>query len=152
VTRTLPRAVLLAVLLLAGGCAPRGGSTGAGNGAVQATDAWSRTSAAGAQVGVLYLTLTSDHADRLIGVTVPDTVAASAEMHGIYHDAAGQLAMRALDHVDLPARAPVAFYPGSMHIMLMGLARPLVAGESFDATLRFRDAGQQVVRVVVRDE
>jgi len=142
-------AALVAMLVATSGCA-RGG--GGAHDAVRVEGAWSRTSPAGARAGVLYLTLTSERADQLLSITVPPEVAARAELHGVYHDATGQLAMRALEHVDLPARGPVAFYPGSMHIMLMELAKPLAAGTSYDATLHFRDAGEQVVHVPVRDE
>ena len=36
--------------------------------------------------------------------------------------------------------------------MLVDLARPLVAGETFELTLRFEQAGEQVTTVEVRDE
>ena len=147
----MSRGIIALVLLLslgAGGCGSRGGARAP----VVVTDVWSRASPQGASVGVLYMTLTSAHGDRLIAVTVPAALAGHAEMHGVYHDPSGRLAMRALEAVDLPPRAPVAFHPGALHIKLMDLVKPLTAGERFDVTLRFRDAGEQVVSAVVRDE
>ena len=51
--------------------------------------------------------------------------------------------MQQVEAVDLPAGETVTLAPGGMHIMFMGLrGTPFVAGESFDATLIFEQAGR----------
>ena len=144
--------VLLMSSAAAAGCGPgRDAAHDPAAARVEVTDAWSRTSAAGARAGVLYLTLKSARGDRLVAVEVPATVARRAELHEVYSGAGGSMSMREVRGVDLPARTAVAFHPGSLHIMLMELAKPLVAGDTLDVTLRFRDARAQQLRVAVRD-
>lgn len=107
---------------------------------------WARASPAGARAGALYLTITSKQADQLIGVRVPRQVAAGAEMHTVDHDASGQLSMHAVRSFPLPAGAWMDFHPGAEHIMLLELAKPLVAGETFEVTLRLARAGNYMTR------
>ena len=47
------------------------------------------------------------------------------------------------------ARRPLALAPGGLHIMLVGLAQPLKAGEHFPLTLTFEKAGAVTVDVPV---
>jgi copper(I)-binding protein len=43
------------------------------------------------------------------------------------------------------------FKPGGMHVMLMGLRKPLVAGTAYELDLLFEVAGARKVKVLVRD-
>jgi copper(I)-binding protein len=43
----------------------------------------------------------------------------------------------------------VVLAPKGTHIMLMGLTRPLVAGETFALTLQFQETGAQAAQVKV---
>ena len=62
----------------------------------------------------------------------------------------GVASMRPVEGVDVPAGKTVVLAPQGTHIMLMGLAQPLVAGETFPLTLRFEKAGELGITVVVR--
>ncbi len=53
-------------------------------------------------------------------------------------------------HVD--AGQLLEFKPGGMHVMLMGLKKPLVAGTTYELDLLFEVAGARKVKVQVRDE
>jgi len=61
------------------------------------------------------------------------------------------MVMQPVDSVELPAGETVALEPGGYHIMLLQLAEPLVAGDTFDVTLTFEYAPEQTVTVEVRD-
>ena len=138
-----PRACSLALALLCvAGC---GGSSG-----IRIKDPWARSSPAMASMGAAYLTITSASDDRLIGVEVPASVAARAEIHEVVTDSTGAMRMQPVSGVDLPAGEPVTFRPGAWHVMLIGLARPLVPGASFEMTLRLEHAAPHTVRVPVR--
>jgi copper(I)-binding protein len=63
----------------------------------------------------------------------------------------GEMTMRPVDGIDIPAEGTVTLEPGGYHVMLIDLAKPLAAGETFDLTLTFENAGEQVVTVTVRD-
>ena len=112
--------------------------------------AWAPVSTPGAQVGVLYARLTSEHDDSLVSVRVSASVADHAELHETFTEPSGRMGMRRVASVALPARQSVAFRPGGLHIMLIGLAKPLAAGDTIAASFGFLRASPVVVRVSVR--
>jgi protein SCO1/2 len=117
---------------------------------VAVVEPWAPSSPGGVTVGVAYLKLTSGVRDRLIGASVPDSVAARVEMHEVVTDRARRMWMRRVSAIELPPARPVAFEPGGRHLMLIGLARPLVAGDTLDLTLRFEGSAPVTARVPVR--
>lgn len=60
--------------------------------------------------------------------------------------------MRQLPSITIPARGSVDMRKGaSYHVMVMGIDKPVVAGDRFDLKLRFRRAGEMTVPVEVRE-
>ena len=58
--------------------------------------------------------------------------------------------MRAVERIDLKAGEKIEMKPGhGYHIMLMGLKKPLKAGDSFPMQLRFRKAGKVQITVKI---
>jgi hypothetical protein len=111
-------------------------------------DAWARATPPGAQAGAVYLTLHGGAtADRLTGASTPR--APMAHLHTV-ENSAGMMKMRAVDGVDVPAGATVRFTPNGLHLMLMGIDRPLAAGERFTLTLHFARGGDRSAEVEVR--
>ena len=53
---------------------------------------------------------------------------------------AGTMQMRPVSSVTLPAGQVVKFQSGGLHLMLIGLHAPLVAGESLPLTFTFRSS------------
>jgi len=108
--------------------------------------------AAGAANGAAYLRgirNTGDQADRLIGATTP--AARTVEIHRSAIDAQNVMRMRAVDGVDLPAKAEVQLrHGGEHHLMLIGLKQALKDGDRFPMTLRFEKAGEREVMVWVQ--
>lgn len=124
------------------------GSASAVDGPIQVTDARARPTAPGG-TGVVYLEIanhgTAD--DDLTGLTTP--VADKAEMHRTA-DQNGISHMEAVADVPVMAMGTVAFAPGGLHVMLMGLKQPLKLGDSFPLTLTFAKAGPVTVTVAVQ--
>src|SRR3546814_9203317 len=58
--------------------------------------------------------------------------------------------MRSLAAVDVAPGASVIFAPGSLHIMLHGLKRPLAEGDHFPLALTFENAGSVTDRKSTR--
>ena len=52
--------------------------------------------------------------------------------------------------VAVPAHGMATLQPGSFHVMMMGLAKPLEEGHSFPLTLTFEQAGEVTVEVTVQ--
>jgi copper(I)-binding protein len=149
-------AVALAAVLGLTACGSGDDGDGDGDGdddaTIEVTDAWARTTPAGATTGAVYLTIASDADDSLQGVSVDPSVAAAAEMHVSMLNADGTSMMHPLPEVPLPAGEPVSFAPNDDHVMLVRLAAPLAAGATFGATLHFATAPDQVVTVTVSDD
>ena len=119
-------------------------------GSMRAEDAWARPSMGMDRAGAAYLVIVNDTgtADALVGATSP--AAETVELHETAADASGQMAMRPIDKIDLPAGGRVTLQPGGMHIMLIGLTGDLVAGQQIDLTLDFATAPDLVVKAAVR--
>ena len=110
--------------------------------------AWARETPPGATVGAAYLRIVNGGAaDVLRGASTP--IAKQVELHSSTVEN-GMMRMRPLPELAIPAHQTVAFKPGTLHIMLIDLARPLKAGERVRLTLVFRNAGPISVDVPVR--
>ncbi len=57
--------------------------------------------------------------------------------------------MREVPHIDIPANGAATFQPGGLHLMFIGLSRPLNQGETVPVTLRFESAGEVTVNLRV---
>ncbi|MFC7516239.1 copper chaperone PCu(A)C [Herbaspirillum sp. GCM10030257] len=112
---------------------------------------YARTTAPYQPSGAAYLSLENkgSSADRLTSISSP--VAKSAEIHTMSMEG-NVMKMREVDGIDLPPAAKVEMKPGhGYHIMLMGLEKPLKAGDKFPLTLTFEKAGKTDVTVVVEE-
>lgn len=139
----LRRRLLLVVLALSAGA----GTLLAAEPAVSVRDAWARATPPDAGVAAVYLTVVGGaQADRLVGATTAR--AAMTQIHTVT-EAAGMARMRPTGGVEVPARTTVLLAPQGLHLMLMNLAQPLVAGERFAVTLTFATAGRVDVDVEV---
>ncbi|MFV0309914.1 MAG: copper chaperone PCu(A)C [Desertimonas sp.] len=128
-------------------------------GTLRIEDVWARPTAPGASSGALYFTIASPDDDVLEAVSVDPVVAAAVSLHATItipadEDAgtAAMVGMESMSSVPVVADELVVFQPSGTHAMLEGLTRPLVDGQRFDATLRFRDAGELDVEVLVGDQ
>jgi copper(I)-binding protein len=118
-------------------------------GELAVVNAWSRSTPPVAKVGVVYFTLKNDtkKSDRLLKLSTP--VATKVEVHRTEElDGIARMREVAVLHVD--AGQTLEFQPGGLHVMLMGLRKPLVAGTSYDLDLLFEVAGPRKVKVTVR--
>ncbi len=179
--RLVVGATCVALLLAAAGCGSDGSSDGdAGTDVDELTiaDARARTTPAQATTGVVYIDITSPVADALVSATVESTIAGAVELHETMsmdgdaggHQHGGQsddeshdepavtmgpeqpMTMEPVDQIELPADETVSLEPGGLHAMLIDLAGPLTAGQTFTITLTFAEAGEREVTVEVRDD
>jgi periplasmic copper chaperone A len=111
---------------------------------------WARPTAPGTPVGVVYLAITnhSMNPDRLLSAR--SSVAGSVELHATTTDD-GVMRMRPVEALEVLPHQTVALTPGGLHLMLLELAAPLVAGDRFPVTLHFETAGDIAVDVAVGD-
>ena len=138
-----PKHFGLAPLFLIAACAPSTKDE-----AIEIRDAWARATAPGQPTGAIYATLVNHGAanEALLGAATP--AAAMAVLH-TSRATGGVARMRIVDRLPIPAGATIALAPGGTHIMLSGLAGPLVAGQQTTIALRFAKAGAKQVAVAI---
>jgi periplasmic copper chaperone A len=123
---------------------------GTGNPSIEVEQPWARATPNAARTGAVYVTLDnkSSSADRLTGGS--SDVADKVQIHEMSMTN-GTMQMRELANgLAIPAGGTVVLKPGSYHIMLIGLKKPLKAGETVPLTLTFAKAGKVSVKVPVQ--
>jgi copper(I)-binding protein len=91
---------------------------------------------------------TGTAADRLTGGSSP--VAGRVEIHTMTMENDVMRMRRLADGLEIPAGGEVTLKPGSFHVMLMNLKRPLKTGETVPLTLTFAGAGTMETQLDVR--
>lgn len=71
------------------------------------------------------------------------------ELHEHVHDG-GMMKMRPVKDIDIKARSKTALAPGGLHVMLIGLVKPLTEGETVSLTLTFEDGSNKRVSAPVK--
>lgn len=147
----VPILVLAATMALTG-CASQSGTRGAagrsaadaGPPRISASDPFIPLPASPA-VAAGYVTVhnTGGTADRLVKVSSPD--ARSVTMHR-----STSTSMEPLESVAVPAHGSAVFSRGSDHLMIMGLHRTPVVGDTVEMDLTFAEAGTVVVEMPVK--
>lgn len=149
--------VLVVALALLSGC----GGGGEESARLAGEGAWARPTPAGTDEGVVYLTVTADRDDAVVGASVPTSIADEAQLHqtigvdggGGHHGGGGGdggdvASMAPTASLPVSPGEPLVFEPGGNHVMLVGLRRPLEAGGRFTLELRMRSG--RTVEVPVR--
>ena len=141
----LPRRAALAAVLAAG-LAATAPALARGHGPIRISDAWCPPTPPGAPTAAGYLTIANvgRTPDRLTGAASP--AAAQVQLHAMT-TRGGIMRMRAMtEGLEVaPGQTRTVQPGGEAHLMLIGLRRPLKAGERVPVTLDFAHAG--VVRV-----
>jgi len=115
-------------------------------GEVTVTDAWSRATAPGQEIGMVSLVITSQKDASIIAVTSP--AATTSEIHTMTMDN-GVMKMRQLESLPLIARQPATLGPGGNHLMLIGLKRALKADDTVTLTLTVQFADKSTEKINV---
>ncbi len=118
-------------------------------GEVAVSKAWARATAPGQDSAAVSLHITSQKDANIIAVG--SAAASSAEIHSMTHEN-GMMKMRALSALALKAKQEVALGDDGNHIMLIGLKKPLKAGDSVALTLTVQFADKHKEKVEVKAE
>ena len=121
------------------------GSAGAGS--LQVKNAWARPGLADGNSAAFFVINNPSADDTLLSVS--SDVAGAVEMHQTTMED-GVMQMNQQENVPVP-KGKTTFEPGGLHVMLIGLKNDLTVGDSFDITLNFKAAGEQVLTVTVQE-
>jgi len=108
--------------------------------------AWAPHTGKRTMSAAVYFTLknTGENPDTLTGISSP--LAAIAMLHES-KEVVGVMVMEYVDRLSVPAGGKAELTPGSQHVMMMQLTKPLKRGEVFPLTLSFEKAGDVTVFV-----
>ncbi len=119
-------------------------------GTIVVSEARSRATAPGQEVGVVYLTLKNpgSEEDALEGADSP--LAGHIMLHDTTMEMGGMSHMHHEYHLVIPAHGEVSLSPGGHHLMLEDLQKPLVAGQTLPLDLHFKHAPVQHLEVLIQ--
>jgi len=119
------------------------------SGEVTVKDAWVRGTVAAQTTTGAFMTITSSEEAKLVGAR--SGIAKMTEIHqsmlmdGVNH-------MHAAEAVALPAGKSIELKPGGYHVMLMGLAKPVAAGQKVPIELTVEDKRGKRSKIEVQAE
>ncbi|MBN8543883.1 MAG: copper chaperone PCu(A)C [Alphaproteobacteria bacterium] len=109
-----------------------------------AHDAWAPPSLDGASVGTAFATLHNPTDTAIEVKSFASDVAKTVELHDHVMEN-GMMKMRRVDPVVIPAKGQIVMKPGSYHVMLIGLKRPLLDGETVSVTITPQKGAAQTI-------
>lgn len=118
---------------------------------IEIKDAWTKASIGKVRNGAAFFTVMNHGmaADRIVGVR--SDLAEKTELHTHIMEN-NVMKMREVEGgVEVPMHGEVLFKPGSYHVMLIGLNKPLEKGEMVSVTLEFEKAGDVPIMINVMD-
>lgn len=136
----------LLLILLVTACAPTKITTGV----LDVQGAWARPAAQGNNGAVYFAIENGTDADDML-LSANSDVAGAVELH-LSQLEGDHMSMHPQTSVNVAAGEAVIFSPGGLHVMLIGLARELKAGDTFELTLMFETGGEKTITVTVRDD
>ncbi len=116
---------------------------------VVARDAWVREAVGARKVTGAFLVLENSGASLRSVVSGTADVAETLELHEMVRDGT-MMKMSPVKSIEIPAGGRTELKPGGLHLMLFGLKRPLVAGDSIHVTLTLDDGSSLMVTAAVR--
>jgi copper(I)-binding protein len=116
---------------------------------VTVSDAWGRATAPGQANGSVLFSIVSKKEAKLVSITCP--VAGAVEIHSMVHED-GQMKMRAVESIALPAEKVIDLGKAGIHVMLLNLKQALKAGDSIPLTLTIEFADKHKATLEARAE
>jgi copper(I)-binding protein len=117
--------------------------------AVSARDAWVREAPAGRKVTGVFVVIENPGAVARSIVSGSTNVADTLELHEMKREG-DMMQMSPVKSILIPARGQVELKPGGLHLMLFGLRKPLVVGDTVKLTLTLDDGSHVALSAPVR--
>jgi copper(I)-binding protein len=112
-------------------------------------DAWSRASIGITRPGAAYMKINNAGSETKVLIGLRTGLAMKPEVHLSSIDDKGVSSMLPAGEIEIAPGETIELKPGSLHVMLMGLRRPMVEGDTFFLTLLFADDNEITVKVPI---
>ncbi len=116
---------------------------------VSIIDPYVRAVAPGQTVSAAFLQLENKSAETRTIVNAVSPISKVVELHSHIHEN-GMMKMRRIDSIEIPAHGKTVLKPGGLHIMLIGLHKPLKLDQKVSITLEFKNGSSQTIEAPVR--
>ncbi len=113
-------------------------------------EAWVRAVPPTSKMSAAYMMLHNNTADDDHLVSAESDAAQTVELHNV-RKKEDMMEMYQVKSIGIPAGASQALKPGAYHIMLIGLKKPLKAGDEVELTLNFMHAGAITIKAPVKE-
>ena len=112
-------------------------------------DPYARAMAPGAATSAVFVTFANEGKENIDIVAAETPAAGKVELHDVIKDG-DMMKMRQVDHITLAAESRTTLKPGSLHIMLFDLVKPLTEGETIDVNLTYSNGEKQTFKAPVK--
>ena len=112
-------------------------------------DAWIPEGPPSQKVAAAFLVIENQDAADISLLSVKTDAARAVELHKI-ETVDEVMKMRRLDLISVPAGSRAELQPAGLHLMLVGLSKPLRQGDEVSVTLQFSNSVQKTFRVPVK--
>lgn len=128
---------------------PAAGAAADGEAELVIADAWVKAAEEGMTAAFGTLENPTDADIEVVSVTSP--AATAMELHETVMDDDGQMVMREVNSLVVPAGGSVELSPGGDHLMFMGLPEPITSGDDVEITLTLADGTEVEFVAVAKD-
>ncbi|SEG38595.1 copper chaperone PCu(A)C [Vibrio hangzhouensis] len=117
--------------------------------AIDVLDAYARATPPNATTSAVFATIeNSSDQDRIL-VQAASQAASVVELHDVIMDG-DMMQMRQVENIVIPANGQTILKPGSLHIMLLDVQKPLAEGQNINVELTFANGEVQSLSVPVK--
>lgn len=115
---------------------------------------WGRVSPAATSTGAFYMQITNNQAEDDALLAVESETCRTTELHESEMDENGVMHMQPVagNRIPLPAGETVTLETGGLHVMCIGMNRPLTTGQRIPLTLVFANAEAITVDAEIRPD
>jgi copper(I)-binding protein len=117
---------------------------------IEIKQAWVRAVPPTSKMSAAYMVLHNMGGDDDHLVSAESDVADAVELHNV-RKKEGMMEMYQVKSIGIPAGGNQALKPGAYHVMLIGLKKPLKAGDEVELTLNFMHAGAMTIKAPVKE-
>jgi len=112
------------------------------------SDARARAVPPTADISAAFMAVTNNADSAVAMVSAESSIAETVELH-TNSMVDGKMKMRRIAQIDIDANAKVELKPGGLHVMFIGLKKPLVMGETVDLKINLSDGTSQELQLPI---
>lgn len=112
-------------------------------------NAYIRAVPSSSEVTAAFMQITNNSTKNLALVSASSPAAKAVELHTHTH-VGGVMQMRQIDTIELASTSTTELHPGGLHLMLIGLTKPVVAGQTALITLRLNNGEMIELEVPIK--